>query len=613
MRFSLSLHSFLSYDKLKSKINVKQFLARERDVWGLTRVQSIFNSFSITEKVFFLVLVGIFMIAVLALVYRVNSHYMVEIPAHGGQLTEGIVGTPRFINPLLAISDADRDLTALVYSGLIKATPGGDFVPDLALRYSISADGLSYTFVIRPNAIFHDGKPVTSEDVIYTIGKAQDSALKSPRRVNWEGVSMEKVNDHEIVFKLKQPYAPFISFLSLGILPKHIWKNIEGDQFTFSLSNLNAIGSGPYKIESIDRDRDNIPNQFNLRANSDYVLGEPYIQKIFLKFYQNETSLVDALGRGAIESAGSLGPETIDGIADDRVLMRAPLTRVFGVFFNQNEKEILAHKEVRKALSLAIDKNDIILRVLHGYGTRAEGPLPPTSAGKYSSLSTTTGTTTVTSIDSANLLLQKAGWKKNPNTGIFELKRKNASSTLSFSLATANIPELVESAHIIEEAWKKLGASVLVRIFEPGDLNQSVIRPRKYDSLLFGIVTGRNPDLYPFWHSSQRNDPGLNIALYTNTKADKLLESMRSTSDSAKAKEALANFEKEIESDTPAIFIWSPDFIYVVPKKLSGASLGEITTPADRFLNIHNWYVKTDKVWRIFASDRDSIVKNNQD
>ncbi len=579
---------------------------------GLVRAQSIFNSFSITEKTLFLVLAGFFMFATLAIVYQINFRYMVEIPTHGGELTEGIVGTPRFINPLLAISDIDRDLTALVYSGLLKATPSGDFLPDLALRYSISADGLSYTFIIRPNAFFHDGKPVTADDVIYTISKAQDSALKSPRRVNWEGVSIEKVGDREVVFNLKQPYTPFIANLTLGILPKHIWKNIEGDQFTFSLSNLNAIGSGPYKIESINRNGDSIPNQFTMQANPKYALGEPYIRKIFLKFYQNETALVDALGRGAIESVGNLGPEMIDNIPDNRIVMRAPLTRVFGVFFNQNEKDILAHREVRKALAMAIDKDNIILRALYGYGTRAEGPLPRTGAGKYLNSSAGTGTTTDVFIDSATIILEKAGWKKNPNTGIFELKKKNASSTLSFSLSTANIPELVESAHIIEEAWKKLGVSLDVRIFEPGDLNQSVIRPRKYDSLLFGIVTGRNPDLYPFWHSSQRNDPGLNIALYTNAKVDKLLETMRGTSDSAKAKDALANFEEEIASDTPAIFIWSPDFIYVVPKKLSGVSLGEITTPADRFLTIHNWYTKTDKVWRVFVSDREGIVENNR-
>lgn len=552
----------------------------------------------------FLILAGIFAFGALSLLYQINSHYMVEVPAHGGELTEGVIGTPRFINPILAISDADRDLTALVYSGLLKATSAGNFVPDLAESYSISDDGLSYTFEIRPNATFHDGEPVTADDVIYTVSKAQDSVLKSPRRMNWEGVSVEKTNDHEVIFKLKQPYAPFISNLTIGILPKHIWKNIGGDQFTFSLSNLNAIGSGPYKIDSIGRDKDGVPNQFVLKSNPNYALGEPYIEKIFLKFYQNEAAILDNLKRGVIENTGSIGPEMIGEIGNKSIVISSPLTRVFGVFFNQNEKGILAHKEVRKALAMAVDKDNIIMSVLHGYGTPAEGPLPNIVVKKYLDATTTNATTTNSSIDSAVKILQTAGWKKNPNTGIFELKSKNASSTLSFSLSTANIPELVESAHIIEENWKQIGVSVDVRIFEPGDLNQSVIRTRKYDSLLFGIVTGRNPDLYPFWHSSQRNDPGLNIAMYTNTKADKLLETMRSTSDPEKASDVLAAFEKEIDNDIPAIFIWSPDFIYVTPKKLSGVTLGKITTPSDRFLTVNDWYTKTDKVWRVFANNR---------
>jgi peptide/nickel transport system substrate-binding protein len=156
-----------------------------------------------------------------------------------------------------------------------------------------------------------------------------------------------------------------------------------------------------------------------------------------------------------------------------------------------------------------------------------------------------------------------------------------------------------------------MGANVDVRVFEPADLNQGVIRPRKYDALLFGLVTGRNGDLYPFWHSSQRNDPGLNIALYTNTKADKALEKMR-TATSTTAFDIQYNiFKKELDTDTPALFLWSPDFIYTIPEKLHGVKLGEITTPSDRFSGIEQWYVETDTVWKIFVKDSDDIIKNN--
>ena len=595
--------------------NIRQIFARERSVRGLDRAQSMFNAFSITEKTLFLIFAGLFVFAVCSLIYKVNSSYMVKVPMRGGELTEGIVGTPRFINPLLAVSDADRDLTALVYSGLLRATPDGKFIPDLADRYTISPDGFSYTFIIRENAIFHDGKPVTADDVIYTVTKAQESSLKSPRRVNWEGVSVEKISDQEVIFKLKQPYAPFIANLTMGIIPKHIWKNFEGDQFPFSTSNIDAIGSGPFEIESVERAGDGIPNQITLVANEKYVLGEPYIQKIILKFYQNEIGLLDALSGDTVESAANIRPEMADKIPPRSNILRAPLTRVFGIFFNQNERELLARREIREALALTIDKESIIKNVLHGYGTPADGPLPPTLSGKYSnetSENINSSSTLDVNLDKAAILLKKTGWKKNPATGIYEIKNKIGSTTLAFSISTANISELVNSARIIEESWKKLGVGVNVRVFEPSDLNQSIIRPRKYDSLLFGIVTGRNPDLYPFWHSSQRNDPGLNIALYTNAKVDKFLETMRTTTDPIVADEALAGFKKEIANDTPAIFIWSPDFIYVLPKKLSGISLGEITNPSDRFLNIYKWYVKTDEVWRVFANNENDLTKNGR-
>ncbi|MDO8579353.1 MAG: ABC transporter substrate-binding protein [bacterium] len=595
--------------------NIKQIFARERNVKGLDRAQRMFNAFSITEKVVFLVFTGLFVFAVLSLTYKINSSYMVKVPMRGGELVEGIVGTPRFINPLLAVSDADRDLTALVYSGLLRITPDGKFIPDLAERYVISPDGLSYTFVIRENAFFHDGKHVTADDVIYTVTKAQESSLKSPRRINWEGVVVEKTNDREIIFKLKQPYAPFIVNLAMGIIPKHIWKNYEGDQFPFSTSNIDATGSGPFEIESVERTGDGIPNQITLIANAKYVLGEPYIQKIVLKFYQNEISLLDALSDGVIESAANIRPEMADKVPPRLNILRAPLTRVFGIFFNQNERELLAHREIREALALVIDKESIIKNVLHGYGTPTNSPLPPTLSEKYPNETTeniNSSSTLDVNFDKATNLLKVAGWKKNSTTGIYELKNKSGSTTLALSLSTANISELVNSARIIEESWKKLGVKIDVRIFEPSDLNQSVIRPRKYDSLLFGIVTGRNPDLYPFWHSSQRNDPGLNIALYTNAKVDKFLETMRTTTDLIVADEALIGFKKEIANDTPAIFIWSPDFIYVLPKKVAGVSLGEITTPSDRFLNIYKWYIKTDEIWRIFAKNENDLAKNDR-
>lgn len=597
---------------MASKYPLFEVLTRERKAKGIHTVDGIARSFSITEKALFLVLLVVFAGGALSLLGKVSDNFSVNVPRHGGELVEGITGTPRFVNPLLAVSDADRDLTQLVFSGLLKSQPDGTLVPDLAESYVVSNDGLSYTFTLRTDAKWSDGTAVTADDVKYTVEKAQDPALKSPRRVNWEGVTIEKVDTRTVAFKLKQPYAPFINNLTLGILPSHLWKSLTVDQIPFSSLNSNAVGSGPYIIASIARSSDGIPMQFNLKSNPNYAQGEPYLSSLVIKTFVSEKAQLAALASGAIESASNLSAAGAESLSSAS-LATAPLTRVFGVFFNQNQNEILAHKEVRQALDLVIDRPSLIATVIGGYGTAIDGPLPPTEQEKIAAEHVAQASTTqADNALAAGRILAKAGWKKNPATGFFELKGKvkgTASTTLALSLSTANIPELVLAAKQIEEDWKAFGVDVDVRVFEPSDLNQSVIRPRKYDALLFGLVTGKNSDLYPFWHSSQRNDPGLNISLYTNQKADKALEKMRvSTSTTVLASE-YAKLKTEITNDTPAIFLWSPDFIYAVPSKLHGVNLNEITTSSDRFLGVEKWYVDMDHVWKLFVGNEKEIIK----
>lgn len=187
------------------------------------------------------------------------------------------------------------------------------------------------------------------------------------------------------------------------------------------------------------------------------------------------------------------------------------------------------------------------------------------------------------------------------NQEFFERKTKDGVEILSFSLATSDVPELKAAAQIIVQEWKSIGADVDLKIFETGDLNQNVIRPRKYDTLFFGEIVGRELDLFAFWHSSQRNDPGLNIALYANITADKLLEDARTIADYSKRLTKYEEFEQEIAKDIPAIFVYSPDFIYVVPENINGLELGSVTTPSERFLNVHQWYIETDSVWSFFT------------
>ena len=566
-------------------------------------ISTALKSFSFTEKGLFALFALICIVSGLLFAWGINTHLLVDVPSRGGTLTEGIVGSPRFINPLLAVSDADEDLTSLVYSGLLKATPEGTLINDLSKEYTISEDGLQYTVTLKDDIYFHDGEPITTKDVEFTIKHAQDSMLKSPKRINWLDITVQKINDKQIAFILKQPYSPFIENLTMGILPEHMWKNLDSDQFAASIFNTEPIGSGPYKVHSVERNSGGLPTFYELTPFKDYALGEPYIKRIILRFYTNEDELIEAYKNGDIDSLNGIPPQEVEQIiTKDTRTEQSPLPRVFGVFFNQNQAPVFVNKEVRMALNVAVDKEHVVREVLHDYGTPIDEPL---MLPQEDMLATEASSTPIVrGTDAAISILTKGGWVLNSETGIMEKTIKGEKSPLAFSISTGNAPELKQTALILQEQWSKIGADVDIKVFETSDLNQDIIRPRKYDALLFGEIIGRDFDLYPFWHSSQRNDPGLNIAMYANIKADKLLEEMRATTDTAVKKEKYHAFADLISEDVPAVFTYSPDFIYLVPNKIKNLKLGSAVTPSERFMNIYEWYIETNKVWKIFIPNQ---------
>jgi len=461
-----------------------------------------------------------------------------EVPVKGGSFTEGLIGSPRLINPLLATSDTDRSLTSLLYSGLIRYE-NGDLIPDLASKYEISEDLLEYKFYIREDAIFHDGIKVTSDDVIFTILSAQNPDLKSQKRSNWEGILIEKINDQEILFKLDKPYAPFLQNMTLGILPKHIWSQIDVNEFTLTNFNITPVGSGPYKIKKIKKDSIGIPISYELESFREFTLGRPFIDEIIFVFEKNQEELIRKYQDGKIDSIHSIDPGVAKNLqlSGKRVLTLA-LPRNFGLFFNQNQNPVLKNSEVREALELATPKNKIIDEVFFGFAKAVDSPIPSEIIENFSK--------TEYNLEKAKGVLEAAGWEKNDD-GKFILEDNNSQEVLNLSIATNNVSELKNIAEIVAESWREIGAEVNVEIFETADLNSNVIRPRKFEILLFGITSGRDFDFYPFWHSSQRNDPGLNITNYANIKVDDIFETIRNTEDTEVLKTELNKFIKNLK------------------------------------------------------------------
>ena len=555
------------------------------------------SKFSSTEKFIFGALVIASLVTVIGMLTNINEHFLIQIPANGGELREGMIGLPRTINPTIAITDTDKDISSLVYAGLLKYSDNG-LVPDLADSYTISTDGLTYDFKLKDDLRFQDDTPLTADDIAFTIQKVQDPNLKSPRRADWSQVSVKVISPTEIQFILKQPYSPFITNTTIGIIPKHIWGNVSNDQFIFSEFNIKPIGAGPYKVAGLEYDSGGIPTTYKLETWNDYYATKPYISNITFAFFNDEEKALTALDSGYIDSLASVSATPAARLATDSAqaykIISTPLPRIFGIFLNQNHNSILADKIVRQALDMSVDRNALIKNVLSGYGEAIHSPLP---SGLNPSATSTFNMNA--DIIGAQNLLEKNGWRKGSD-GIYTKKiSKTASTTLAFELYTSDTPDLKQTVDLVQKNWSDLGIHVTVKIFEAGDLYQNVIRTRSYDALLFGEQIGKDRDLYAFWHSSQRNSPGLNVSMYTNSKADKLLETLRSSNDSTTRTSAFTQFDSIIQADIPAIFLYSPDFIYAVPKDLGNISLHSITVPADRFNSINNWYIRTEKVWNI--------------
>ena len=520
-------------------------------------------------------------------------------PASGGTVKEGVIGIPRFVNPALAVTRADLDMSALIYSGLMKISPEGTLVPDIAESVTVSDDGKTYNVLIKKNLRFHDNTPLTARDVAYTIGLIQDGDLKSPLRGNWADVTVEEIGEYELNIVLTQAYAPFIENFTVGILPKHIWSTLPIEQIPFSLKNTEPIGSGPFMVDSIARNDAGLINVYNLKKfTTNYSVK---LDEVEMHFYQNEDELLEAFTNKEITSTTQLPAENELALAEnnDYQLITEPLPRVFAVFFNQNRTPVLRDTAVRLALTTAIDRDILVDTALSGFGVPITGPVPSNHPAVESTSQSIKSNSSSTPLASAQSILMRAGWIKN-NKGGWEKRIDGETRTLAITLKTANTPAFEATTEVIARTWRELGVDVSIEQFEQSDLLQAVIRPRDFESLLFGLDMNRAVDLYPFWHSSQREDPGLNIAQYANIEVDTLLEKARTSSSTdlqmSATKDALAILGRE----TPAAFLYVPDLVYVLTSNIKTPAMDRISKPQERFMNIGDWNMNTDKLWPLF-------------
>lgn len=552
------------------------------------QIPLVLESFTKKEVYILSAFAALLMLASGFLIYQHSSSNAGAAPAYGGEITEGLVGQPQFINPILApASGVDSDLAKVTYAQLLKFDENLGLVPDLAASLpEIAADQKVYTLKLKPNLKWHDGRSILADDIVFTVETIQNADFESPLRANWSRVKVEKVDDTTVIFTLREISASFITNFTLQIMPKHIWENMSPSNLRLSDYNLRPIGSGPYVFREIKKTSDGTIKSISFKSNDNYHEGRPFIDRVTFKFYNDYDGLINAFQGKEI---GSLGYLPFDrkslennGKFDQHKLN---LPQYQAVFFNLPKSSILADKAVRQALWLATDRQSIIDDVYLGYAKPAFGPILEGNLGYSQEGADKTHTSIVEAAD----LLDKAGWTLDSTTNV----RSKNQRPLEFSLATNNYVVNVKTAQMLQTEWQKIGVTVNLIIVSPQELQQDYIRSRNFDALLFFENTGADPDPYPFWHSSQARDPGLNLAGFSNTEADNLLTTARQTMDNTTRIQNYQKFQTIILNEIPAVFLNNVVYVYNVPDDLQGLNLNTIIHPSERFLNINKWYLHT--------------------
>ncbi len=550
---------------------------------------SLFRALKTRDKV----LIAFFTVSgIAALLFWFGALYVastVVVPKAGGEYTEGIAAQPRYINPILSqTSEADADLAQLVYSGLFGYDDDGNLTKRMAADYNVSEDGKLYTVTLRQGIKWHDGEEVTADDVLFTILAIQDPTNKSPLRSNWLSVEVASADRYTVTFTLKKAYFGFLENLTVGILPKHIWENITPENFLLADYNLVPIGSGPYSFFDSKKDSNGNMLSYELRAFNDYFEGAPYISKMTFHFYPDEDSLIDAYNRKEVLGINSVTPENLPSLKESQStrIYEIAIPRVFAVFFNVTKNPSLAYDEVRQALNYATDREAIVREVLSGKGQSAYSAVLPFMTGYAADLSLP-----YFDLDKANALLDEKGWMRGQD-GV----RAKGANVLEIEITTPDWQGLVKTADILKTEWEHLGARVSVRVLGASDIQRNVIPPRDYQALIFGEATMLDSDPYSFWHSSQKQDPGLNLAFFDNKEADDILTTLREELDLDKRREKYRTFQEILYRENPAVFLYAPSHLYVVNNIVKGVNVKNIDAPAFRLSNVKNWYINTRRV-----------------
>jgi peptide/nickel transport system substrate-binding protein len=515
-------------------------------------------------------------------------------PAQGGLYTEGIVGEFGRLNPVLDYYDPpDRAIDHLVYSGLIRFDDRGQPYGDLAETWGISQDGKVFNFSIRPNAYWHDGEPVTSTDVIYTIDLLRNTNIPVPTdlREFWNQVEVLELDEKTLQFRLPEPYAPFLDYLTFGILPQHIWGDIPPENLADSPTNLKPVGSGPYRFEDLLVDAGEITG-VKLAANPNYHIKKPYIDEIVIKYYPDSAALFDAYAKGEILGLGLVSRDMLPNALKDAnlALYTGRQPRLGLVYLNLGQPSLPFFQEegLRRALLLAINRQRIIDRQLGGQAVIADGPILPGTWAYYDGIEQL-----AFNPDQALNIIKDAGYTIPAEGGQVRVKD---GVQFAFELVHPDQEPYISIAQSIAADWAQLGVKADVKAVPYQELVDNYLESGNYQAALVDLNLGRtpDPDPYPFWHQSQING-GQNYARWDDRQASEYLEQARVEVDQAERLRRYRNFQVRFTNQMPALPLYNLVQSYAMDQSVRGVRSGPLFDPSDRFNHITNWFLTTTR------------------
>lgn len=530
-----------------------------------------------------IVLVGCVIVQTRAL----SGYHQAMQPAPGGIYSEGLVDAYSNANPLYATGPANRAVSKLLFGSLFKYDEQNRLVGDLAQGWQADPSGKHYTVTLKPGLRWHDGRPLTADDVVFTYRTIQNPDVQSPLNVSWQNVQVAANGSHAITFELPNPLSSFPHSLTNGIIPQHKLKDVPPNSLRSAQFNtIRPVGAGPYKLERVEVNGNSPATrqvEIALVPFRDYHGGAPKIARFIVRTFPNQEAMFKSFRDQAINAMVDPGPlpDDIARLANTQSLAM-PLTAANMVFFKTTAGP-LQETPVRQALVAASDVGKLTAD-LPAPVLPVRSPLLQGSPGYNPQYQQTH-----LGSEKAAAMLDAAGWKLRPD-GL----RVKAGQALTFKLFAQQQPEYNNIAKRLKQQWRAIGVDVQVELEGNDDLPTTVAH-HEYDALLYGISLGVDPDVYVYWHSKQadiRSLSRLNLSEYRSKVADASLEEGRTRLDPALRNVKYQAFLRAWHQDAPALGLYQPHFNYVTRGQVSGLNERMLTDGTDRFNTVEKWMIR---------------------